>query len=39
MADKIIPVSRSLYLCDFPVGYQDGKVDLYGILQRRTAGH
>ena len=32
MADKIIPMSRALYLCDFHVGYQNGKVDLYGIF-------
>lgn len=32
MADKIIPVSRSLFLCDFYTGYQDGKVDLYGVF-------
>jgi hypothetical protein len=32
VADKIIPVSRSLYLCDFHVGYQDGKVDLCGVF-------
>jgi hypothetical protein len=32
MANEIVPVSRSLYLCDFHVGYQDGKVDLYGIF-------
>jgi hypothetical protein len=32
VADKIIPVSRSLYLCDFHAGYQDGRVDLYGIF-------
>lgn len=32
MADEIIPASRSLFLCDFHVGYQDGRVDLYGIF-------
>src|SRR5438132_6804038 len=32
MADKIVPVSRSLFLYDFHVGYQDGKVDLYGVF-------
>jgi hypothetical protein len=32
VSNKIIPVSRSLYLCDFHVGYQNGKVDLYGIF-------
>ena len=32
MANEIIPVSRSLFLCDFHVGYQDSKVDLYGVF-------
>ena len=32
MADVIVPVSRSSFLCDFHVGYQDGRVDLYGIF-------
>ncbi len=32
MSDEIIPVPRSLFLCDAHIGYQDGKVDLYGIL-------
>lgn len=32
MADQIVPVTRSLFLCDFHVGYQDGRVDLHGIF-------
>lgn len=32
MADEIVPVSRALYLCDFHTGYQDSRVDLYGIF-------
>jgi hypothetical protein len=28
----IIPVSRSLFLCDFHIGYPDGRVDLTGIF-------
>jgi hypothetical protein len=32
VSDDIIPVSRSLFLCDFHVGYQDGRVDLYGLF-------
>ncbi len=32
MSDEIIPVSRSLFVCEFHVGYQDGRVDLYGIF-------
>lgn len=31
MADQIVPVTRSLYLCDFHAGYDDGRVDLYGV--------
>lgn len=27
----IVPVANGLYLCDFHVGYADGKVDLYGL--------
>ncbi|MBX9628531.1 MAG: hypothetical protein K2X82_32340, partial [Gemmataceae bacterium] len=29
---QIVPVTRSLFLCDFHVGYQDGRVDLHGIF-------
>ncbi len=32
MSSHVIPVSRSLIACDFHVGYQDGRVDLYGIF-------
>jgi hypothetical protein len=32
VSTSIIPVSRSLFLCDFHIGYQDARVDLYGIL-------
>ena len=32
MTDKIIPVPRSLFLCDFHVGYPDGRVDLSGVF-------
>lgn len=32
VSSRIIPVSRSLYVCEFHVGYQDGRVDLYGVL-------
>src|SRR5438132_1898070 len=28
----ILPVAKALYLCDFHVGYSDGKVDLYGLF-------
>lgn len=32
MADEIIPVPRSLFLCDFHVGYPEGRVDLTGVF-------
>jgi hypothetical protein len=32
VSDKIIPTPRSLFLCDFHVGYPDGRVDLTGIF-------
>jgi len=32
VADKIIPVSRSLFLCDFYTGRPDGRVDLIGVF-------
>jgi hypothetical protein len=32
VSDAILPVARSLFLCDFHIGYSDGRVDLYGIL-------
>ncbi|MBA4186737.1 MAG: hypothetical protein C0467_01840 [Planctomycetaceae bacterium] len=32
VSTRIIPVSRSLFLCDFHVGYANGRVDLYGIF-------
>src|SRR6185312_5610866 len=32
MAGRILPVAKALYLCDYHVGYSNGKVDLYGIF-------
>ena len=32
MAGGIVPVAKALYLCDFHVGYSNGKLDLYGIF-------
>ena len=29
----IVPIARSLYLCDYHVGYPNGKVDLYGTFK------
>jgi hypothetical protein len=31
MTEKIIPVSRSLFVCDYALGYTDGRIDLGGI--------
>jgi hypothetical protein len=28
----IVPVARSMYLCDQIIGYQDARTDLYGIF-------
>jgi hypothetical protein len=32
VANAIIPVARALYLCDFYIGYEGGRVDLYGLF-------
>src|SRR5262245_8000080 len=32
MASMILPVAKGLYLCDYHVGYENKKVDLYGIF-------
>jgi hypothetical protein len=32
MSVSILPVAKSLYLCDYHVGYSNGKVDLYGLF-------
>jgi hypothetical protein len=32
MSAVVLPLSRSLFVCEFHVGYQDGKVDLYGLF-------
>jgi hypothetical protein len=28
----VVPVAKAMYLCDYHVGYSDGKVDLYGLF-------
>ncbi len=28
----IVPVAKAMYLCDYHVGYSNGKVDLYGLF-------
>lgn len=37
----VIPVAKAMYLCDYHVGYSNGKVDLYGLFNaiRPTAGY
>jgi hypothetical protein len=32
VSNPVIPMARSLFVCDFHVGYPDGRVDLSGIL-------
>ncbi len=32
MAGAIIPSAKAIYLCDFHVGYSNGKIDLYGLF-------
>ncbi len=32
MSAVIVPLSRSLYVCDSHIGYQDGRVDLNGLF-------
>jgi hypothetical protein len=29
---SVVPVAKALSLCDYHVGYSDGKVDLYGLF-------
>jgi hypothetical protein len=29
---RVVPVARAITLCDYHIGYSDGKVDLYGIF-------
>lgn len=37
---SVVPVAKSLFLCDLQIGYDDGKVDLYGLFNaiRPTEG-
>src|SRR5579871_5199455 len=28
----VLPVAKAMYLCDYHVGYANGKVDLYGLF-------
>ena len=32
VADVIRPFARALYLCDYVIGYENGKTDLYGLF-------
>lgn len=29
---SVVPVAKAMTLCDFHIGYSDGKVDLYGLF-------
>src|SRR5262249_16925390 len=32
VAAGVLPVAKGVYLCDYHVGYDNGKVDLYGLF-------
>jgi hypothetical protein len=32
VAEVIRPFARALYLCDYVIGYENGKTDLYGLF-------
>jgi hypothetical protein len=32
MAGGVLPLLKSIYLCDYHIGYENGKVDLYGLI-------
>jgi hypothetical protein len=38
---SVLPIAKSLILCDYHIGYQNGKTDLYGIFNaiRPKAGY
>jgi hypothetical protein len=38
-AMAIVPVARALYLCDYHIGFSDGKVDLYGLFNAIRPSH
>ncbi len=36
----IVPVAKGLYLCDYVIDYENGKVDLYGLFNAiRSSNH
>ncbi len=41
MAEPIQPFPRSLFVCDYHTGYENGKADLYGLINaiRPRAGY
>jgi hypothetical protein len=40
MAEAIRPFARALFLCDYVVGYDNGKTDLYGLFNAiRPSGY
>lgn len=38
---SVVPIAKAILLCDYHVGYNDGKVDLYGLFNaiRPEAGY
>ena len=32
MAQSITPFARALYVCDYVIGYENGKMDIYGLI-------
>ena len=42
MTEAILPFARALFLCDYVIGYETGKTDLYGLfnaIQPRSYPH
>jgi hypothetical protein len=35
----IVPVAKAMFLCDFHIGYSNGKVDLYGLFNAIRPEH
>jgi hypothetical protein len=35
----VVPVAKAMYLCDYHVGYGNGKVDLYGLFNAIRPEH
>jgi hypothetical protein len=35
----VVPVAKAMYLCDYHIGYSNGKVDLYGLFNAIRPRH